>query len=193
MRERVVARHREEHRVARQVLAGDAVDLAADAGIEPEREVDLAAAQQRRGVLGLGHDQRQLDAGVLGAEGGDRQRHQRRGGGLERGQPQAAAAQAGDRLQLGLGLGEPGEDRVGVAHERLAGLGQPDAARVALDERAAGLALERGDLLRDGGLREREGLGGGAERAADRDLAEHAHAADVKHQQNLYHALQKVI
>ena len=85
---------------------------------------------------GSASDQRQLDAGVRGAEGGDRERHQRRGGGLERGQPQAPAAQAGDRLQLGLGLGEPGEDRVGVAHERLARLGEPDAARVALHERA---------------------------------------------------------
>ena len=145
------------------------------------------------GVLWLGDDQRQLDAGVLGAEGGDRQRHQRRRGGLERRQPQPAAADAGDRLQLGLGLAEPREDRVGVAHERLARLGQPDAARVALDERAAGLALERGDLLRDGGLREGEGLGGGRERAANRDLPEHAHTANVKHQRVLYHSLQKVI
>ena len=130
---------------------------------------------------------------MLGAEGGDRERHQRRGGGLERGQAQPAAAQAGDRLQLGLGLAEAGEDRVGVADERLAGLGQPDSARVALDERAAGLALERGDLLRDGGLREGEGLGGGRERAADGDLPEHPHAANVKHQKNLYHRPQKVI
>ena len=130
---------------------------------------------------------------MLGAEGGDRERHQRGGGGLERGEPQAAAAEAGDRLQLRLGLGEAGEDGVGVADERLAGLGEPDPARVALDERAAGLALERGDLLRDGGLREGERLGGGAERAADRDFSEHAHAANVKHQNLLYHAQQKVI
>ena len=80
-----------------------------------------------------------------------------------------------------------------MADQRLAGLGQPDPARVALDERAAGFALERGDLLRDGGLREGEGLGGGAERAADCDLPEHPHAADVEHQQNLYHRPQKVI
>ena len=100
---------------------------------------------------------------MLGAEGGDRERHQRRGGGLEGREPQAAAAQPGDRLQLGLSLGQAGEDRVGVADQRLAGLRQPDPARVALDERAAGFALERGDLLRDGGLREGEGLGRGAE------------------------------
>ena len=50
----------------------------------------------------------------------------------------------------------------------------------------AGLALERRDLLRDGGLREGQRLGGGGERAADRDLAEDPHAADVKHQSILY-------
>jgi hypothetical protein len=80
-----------------------------------------------------------------------------------------------------------------VAHERLARLGQADPARVALDERAAGFALERGDLLRDGGLCEGEGLGGGAERPAYSDLAEHPHAAHVKHQWFLYHAQRKVI
>ena len=69
-----------------------------------------------------------------------------------------------------------------MADERLARLGEADPARVALDELAAGFALERGDLLRDGGLREGEGLGGSAERAADRDLPEHAHAANVEHQ-----------
>ena len=78
-----------------------------------------------------------------------------------------------------------------MAHERLARLGEPDAARVALDERAAGLALERGDLLRDGGLREGQRLGGGAERAADGDLPEHPHTANVKHQYFLYHGTAK--
>jgi hypothetical protein len=130
---------------------------------------------------------------VVGTEGGDRERHQRRGGGLERGEPQPAAAQAGDRLQLGLGLAEAGEDGVGVADECLAGLGQPDPAGVALDERSAGLALERGDLLRDGGLGEGEGLGGGRERAAYGDFAKHLHAANVEHQKNLYHRTEKVI
>jgi hypothetical protein len=108
-------------------------------------------------------------------------------------EPQPAAAHARDRLELGLRLGEPREDRVRVAHERLTRLGQPDPARVAGDERAARLALERGDLLRDGGLRERERLGGGAERAPHGDLSQHAHAADVEHQKFLYHRRQKVI
>ena len=76
-------------------------------------------------------------------------------------------------------------DRVGVAHERLARLGQPHAARAALHEDGPGLALERGDLLRDGGLREGEGLRGGGEGALDGDLAEDAHAADVEHELSL--------
>ena len=108
------------------------------------------------------------------------------GGRLERGHPQAPAAQAGDRLQLGLGLGEPGEDPLGVADDGLAGVGEPHAARAALDEHGAGLALERGDLLGDGGLGEGERLGCGGERAPEGDLAQHAHAADVEHQCILY-------
>ena len=67
------------------------------------------------------------------------------------------------------------------------------AARAALHERGAGLALERGDLLRDRGLRERQRLGRGRERTAYRDLAEHPHAADVEHQLNLYQSMQTFI
>ena len=130
---------------------------------------------------------------MRGAERRDRERHDRGGGGLERGEPQAAAADAVDGLQLGLGLGEPRHDRVGVPHERLARLGEADAARVALHERAAGLALERRDLLADGGLGEAQRLGGGAERAAESDLPEDPHTANVKHQFLLYQALRKVI
>ena len=73
-----------------------------------------------------------------------------------------------------------------MADDGLAGVGQPDAARAALDEHGAGLALERGDLLGDGGLGEGERLGRGGERAPEGDLAQHAHAADVEHQCILY-------
>jgi hypothetical protein len=128
-----------------------------------------------------------------GAEGGDGHRHQRGGGRLERGQPQAPAAQAGDRLQLGLGLAQAGEDGLGVAHERLAGLRQAHPARVALDQHGAGLAFQGGDLLGHGRLGEGERLRGGREGAADGDLAQHAHAADVEHQLSLYEVVGNVI
>ena len=60
------------------------------------------------------------------------------------------------------------------------------AARAALDELRARLAFERRDLLGDGGLRVGERVGRGGEGAVCRDLAQHAHPADVKHKQNLY-------
>ncbi len=72
-----------------------------------------------------------------------------------------------------------------MADDDLAGLREAHAARAALDEDGPGLALERGDLLGDGGLGEGEGLGGGGEGALERDLAEDAHAADVEHQSSL--------
>ena len=63
----------------------------------------------------------------------------------------------------------------------LAGGRQPAAAAVALEQRHAGLALERGELLGDrrGGVAER--VGGGGDRPAGGELAQDAEAADVEH------------
>jgi hypothetical protein len=72
-----------------------------------------------------------------------------------------------------------------VADQRLAGVREPDPARVALDQDRAGLALEGGDLLRDSGLRVAELLGRGRERALGRDLAEDLHSLDVEHKCSL--------
>ena len=68
-------------------------------------------------------------------------------GARERDEPQAAAAQAGDRLELGLGVGEAGEDRVSVADELRPASVRCTPAGGALHELRAGLALEGGDLL----------------------------------------------
>ena len=109
------------------------------AELEQQREVDLPGAQPRRDLLGLALGQRQLDVGVARAEGGDRQRHQRRPGGRERGHPQPAPAQAGDRPERRLGGLQPREDPLGVSHQRLPRRGQADPARVALQQRHARL------------------------------------------------------
>ena len=69
--------------------------------------------------------------------------------------------------------------------ERLARLGEHDAARPALEQARAGLALERGDLLRDGRGRVGEGVGGARQRAAARDLAQHTQSANVQHGRNV--------
>jgi hypothetical protein len=65
----------------------DAVLVAELARAEHDREVELAAAQLGHRVLGLVQRERQVDPGMALAEGGDGQRHQRRGGGLEGGHP----------------------------------------------------------------------------------------------------------
>ena len=91
------------------------------------------------------------------------------------------AAQLGERRQRGLGGLEPAEDHVGVLDEDLARLGQHDPAGTALQQPHAGLALERGDLLRDRRGRVGEHVGGGRQRTAAGDLAEHAQAANVQH------------
>ena len=174
------------HRVVEQVQALDAV-LARrpEARGDVERQIDLSRAQLGDRRLRLGGLERELDRGVSLTEAGDRLGHDRRAGARERREPQAPAPQPGDRLELGLGVGQPGEDRVGVLDERTARVGEPDAAGVALDEPGAGLAFERGDLLRDGGLGVGERIGGGGERAAGGDLAQDAHSADIEHKRTL--------
>ena len=180
--QRVALGQRDVHRVVEQVQALDAVLGQRPVGDgDVERDVDLAAAQPAQRRPRLGGLERQLDRRVALAEARDRLGHDRRAGAGEGGQAQAPAAQAGDRLELGLGVGEAGEDRVGVLDQRATGVGQAHAARVALDERRAGLALEGGDLLGDRGLRVGQRVGGGGEGAARGDLAQHAHSADIEH------------
>ena len=106
---------------------------------------------------------------------------------------EAAAGQRVERLELVLGGGQAVEDRVGVADEQLAGLGQAHAAGRALDEARAGLGLERGDLAGDGGLGEGERFGGCGEGPGLGDLAQDPEAADVKHDQSVYQSGRKII
>ena len=59
--------------------------------------------------------------------------------------------------------------------------GEPDAARLALDQLHADLLLEPRDLLRDGGLGVVERLGGGGEGASQRDLAQDSQQSEIVH------------
>src|SRR5215213_7092693 len=68
-----------------------------------------------------------------------------------------------------------------------------NAAPVALHQDGPGLALERGDLLRHGGLGEGERFRGGGERTLDGDFPEDAHAADIEHELSLYERQRNVI
>ena len=133
--------------------------------LDPERDVRLARAHERDPVLRLARAmsvrstsgwaarKRAIAGGMM-----------RRAGAREGDEPHAAGAQARDRVELGLGVGEPREDHVGVLDERATGVGEPHAARSALDERRARLPFERRDLLRDRGLGVRQRFGCGGER-----------------------------
>jgi hypothetical protein len=102
-------------------------------------------------------------------------------GALERGEAQAPASQPRDRRQLVLGVLDAGQDRVGVGDQRRARLGEPDTARVALEQRGARLALQRRHLLADGGLREGQRLGRRGEGTPPGDLAQDVEPAYVEH------------
>ena len=72
---------------------------------------------------------------------------------------------------LDLGERQSVERGAGVLDQQPAGVGQVRAAARARDERSADLRLERGEVLRDRGLGERQRVGGGGQRAVVGDRA----------------------
>ena len=118
------------------------------------------ALQRAHPVLGLGEDHRQLDGRVALAEARDGQRHERRARGREGGDAQRGrrAGRRSPRARPRRRRGARGWRRRAARAPRPASVRRTPRG-VALDERGARLALERGDLLRDGGLRVGEGLG----------------------------------
>jgi hypothetical protein len=87
-------------------------------------------------------------------------RGQQRGVGAgERPQPKAAALEVGQRLELGLGHRQPGQDGLGVPQRHLAGVGEADATGSPLDQLHAALAFQGGDLPGDGRLGQEQRLG----------------------------------
>ena len=169
----MLARKREVHRVLEQLHVRHALlQRALEVEVEQQREIELADAQAGDDLLRFALGERERHVGVGGPERRDRQRHQCRSRGRERGHAQAPAAQAGDRRQRGLGRVEAREDPLGVRHERVPGGGQADAAGMALHQRHPDLRLERGNLLGDGGLGVSQRLRGGGERPAGGHLAE---------------------
>jgi hypothetical protein len=192
----VVRRHRHVHRVVDQVPELNALvepvelRLREPAVLEDEGQLELGSAQHRHRLLGLLLDEGELHLGVAARE----QRHGRRKQGRPRrgkgGHAYPPAAHAGNRLQLRLGGGQPGDHHLRVLDQRTAGVGERDPAAAAVDERGAGLLLEGGDLLRDGGLGVGQGIGRGGERAVLRDRLQDPQLFDVEHNQSLSEASQ---
>ena len=99
----------------------------------------------------------------------------------ERGDPSAAADRPAGVREVGLGAGGAFEQRLGVADEHEACVGQADAAPGALEQRDAGLALEQVQLLGHRGRCDLQRVGDRGDRPAFVELTQEAQAAQVKH------------
>jgi hypothetical protein len=122
---------------------------------------------------------------VRAPEPGEGRWHERRERGGEAAEAQPPVPPPGDLAQLLLGAVDAREDQPGVPGQRMAGLGQLDGPRAALDQGQPDLALERRDVLAHGGLRHVQRLGRGREGAAPGHLGEHSEAPHIEHQCDL--------
>jgi hypothetical protein len=156
---------------------GEAVD---------ECEIDFARPQHREAAVGLGLGHVECDRRVAAAEFGDHGRQEGRERAAEGGRAQTARTEAAQRVELRLGGGDLLQDRLGVFDQDAAGVGQLDGPDGAIEERELHLVLERGDLLRDRGLRVAEFVGGARERAMRGDLRQRPQPPYVaQHQHSL--------
>ncbi len=140
-----------------------------------EGEVELARLDRAIELwVGPGLGEPELDAGPVPQEP---LHHARQHAGSDRlirpdaQHPGLARIERGDVGARGV---EPGHDRLGMAQEQLAGLGERDGARAAraLDQRLPDELLERRDLLAHGRLRIAQPVGGAPEGALACDRVE---------------------
>ena len=179
---------RQVHRVLEQLDAAQAgaEPLADAAELEQQREVELAGAQARHDLLRLALGERQLDLGV-------RRRGRWRSPAASASRPavgnEAIRSRPPRTPAIAASSASAASSRariaVGVRDQRGAGGGRAHAAPVALDQRRAGLGLERGDRLRDRRLRVGERLGGAPRTSRVAATSRGRSAADVQHQHSL--------
>ncbi len=124
-------------------------------------------------------DRLDLDVRLLRAQAHDRLRDHGRERARERADAQRLALGVGQLGDLLAGLREPVGDRVGVGEQQRAGRGRRRPARAAFEQLHAELALERGDLLGDRRLGQRERLARARERALTRHFAERQHSPRI--------------
>ncbi len=117
---------------------------------------------------------------VVTQEPAEHQRQQRGTRGGERPQPQAAALQPRQVVELGLRRPQFQTDAAGARREDRARVGEPHAAREAFEQRLADLVLEAADLLGDGGHRVVQLLRGRREGTGLRHVGQQHHAAHVE-------------
>jgi len=147
-----------------------------------DRDVD-APLHQLRGQV-VGHDlaklQRNLRVRAAEAAGHAWDHAVRRAHGEA--DAQRAAGPRGDRGDVGRNPFQPLEDGLRVGQHLLAGRGQSDLVRIALEQSRADLAFERRDLTAQRWLRDVQLLGGAPEVQGPGDRDEIAQRANVQHQ-----------
>ncbi len=146
----VLARDDQHHGVAQQGEGAQALAVAdAAVPVVDERDVHLARLHLAHPPPrpALSQPQRELGVTAQRARQRGRERHRRRREGAHHDPPGRCA---GVRGEVGLGLLHHRQNALGVQDEPATGVGQLGAARRPVDERRAGFAFERDQLLRDG-------------------------------------------
>jgi hypothetical protein len=179
-RERRARGDEENERVVQQL---DRLVRAGSDGQGPEGQVELAALDELEELAlvdGLAEDD--LDVRARLGEAPQQRRQHAGPDALERPDAEPARVSGLERSHVGLRREHARLDRVRVTQQDAAGLGQRDRARAAwaLDETEPDDALESRDLLRDGGLRVAETLGGAPERALVGDRLQRDEMAEVE-------------
>ena len=139
---------------------------------DPDADLEPAVDHRQPRLLAGGLLEQQVRRRQPPAQKPQRSRQHRAGGHRTGSEPQAADLFGLERLELSLRVAYGLDDPDGVLVKQPAGLSEPNAARLADEQRSAGLGLELGHLLGHRRGRERERVGGGGERAAPHDLDE---------------------
>ncbi len=106
-------------------------------------------------------------------QGGDGGGQDRAGSGRDGGHPERPCDLVLGGREVRLGSGDRRRDRVGVADEHLASLGQADQPPLPLEQQDARFDLEDPELLGDGGGGDGHRLRSRPDGPAPRDLAQH--------------------
>jgi hypothetical protein len=145
-----------------------------------DRDVGGAAAECRERRIRLGFRDAHVHAGMRGSKRGDDGRQQGRERARERHDLDASATQPPNVADGRVQRGRPRQQPLHVGQQFGAGGRGAKRPAPAINQRQADVALERRELLRDGGLRVAQGIGGGRHRAVADDRDERAGAVQIE-------------
>jgi len=183
----MISRQSDVHRVVQQVGRDGARRERA------WREVVAVHDGQIRGIglqelqrhVRLCLDDPHLDVRELGPRPNQQRREQRRDRSRKGRDPHHALRVALQPVEVDACGEHLVEDRLCMCDQRASGLRQLDATTLADEELARCLALEHGELLRDGGWRQMQRLCGAAERTVEGDGVERLEPTEIEHEAQL--------